>query len=51
MLVQDFQAGHHGRDLGFWNGTDLAIQNLHVTSMPPIKFGLNPTYGLEEDRV
>ena len=44
MSFQDFQAGHHGGHLGSWNWTNLAILNLHVTPMPPTKFGLNPTY-------
>ena len=30
----------------YWNITILAILNLHVISMLPIKFGLNPHYGL-----
>ena len=38
---QDFQAGHHDGHLGYWNETTLAILNLHVTPMPPTKFGLN----------
>ena len=33
-------AGH----LGYRNGTILAILNLHVATMPSIKFHLNPTY-------
>ena len=44
MLFQDFQAGHHGGHLGHWNATNLVILNLHVTQMPPTKFGLNLTY-------
>ena len=44
MSFKDFQAGHHGGHLGFWNGTNLAILNLHVTQIPTNKFGLNPTY-------
>ena len=40
-----FQDGRHGSHLGYRNGTILAILNLHVTTMPPIKFQLNPTYG------
>ena len=35
----------------FDNGTILAILNLSVTVMPPIKFWLNPTYGLGGDVV
>ena len=30
MSFQDFQAGHHGGHLGYWNRTHLAIVNLHV---------------------
>ena len=48
---QDFQAGHHGDNLGYRNGTNLAILNLHVTTMPPTKVGLNPTYRLGADMV
>ena len=43
-LFQDFQAGHNGGQFGYWNETNLAILNLHVTPMPPTIFGLNPTY-------
>ena len=32
--------------LGYRNGIILAILNLCVTVMPPIKFQLNQTYGL-----
>ena len=35
-----------GSHLGYQNGTILAILNLYVAAMPPIKFQLNPTYGL-----
>ena len=51
MSFPDFQDGHHGGHLRYWNGTNLAILNLHVMSMPPTKFGLNPTYRLGEDMV
>ena len=44
MSFEEFQGGR----LGYWNGTILAILNLCVTVMPPIKFQLNRTYGLEE---
>ena len=43
---EDFQAGHHGGALGYWNETILAILNLYTALMPPIKFQFNPTYGL-----
>ena len=39
MSFEDFQDGRH---------TILAILNLYVVLMPPIKFRLNLTYGLEE---
>ena len=48
MSFQDFQAGYHGGHLGDWNGTNLAILNLHVTQMPPTKGRLNPTYIREQ---
>ena len=51
MLFQDFQAGHHGGHLGYWNGTSLAILNLHVTPKPPTKFEINLTYCLGADLV
>ena len=44
MSFQDFQDGHHCGHLGYWNRTNLAILNCHVTQMPPTKFGLNLTY-------
>ena len=37
--------------IGYWKGTFLAILNLYVTVMPPIKFRLNLTYGLGGDVV
>ena len=43
MSFEDFQDGHH---LGYRNEMILAILNLYVAPMPPIKFRLNPTYGL-----
>ena len=51
MSFQDFQAGHHGGHLGYLNGTNLAILNLHVTQMRPAKVGLNPTYRSGADMV
>ena len=42
MSFEEFQDGRH---LGYWSRTILAILNLHVASMPPTKFQLNPTYG------
>ena len=35
----------YGGHLGYWDGPILAILNLYVTPMPPIKFRLNLTYG------
>ena len=46
MSFEEFQDGDH---LGYLNGTILAILNLCVTVMLPIKFWLNPTFGLGED--
>ena len=51
MSFEEFQDGRHGGHLGYWNGTVLAILNIYVTSMPPIKFRLNPIYGLGGDVV
>ena len=49
--VEDFQGGHHGGHPGYQNGTILAILNLYVALMPPIKLQLNPTYSLGGDVV
>ena len=49
MSFEEFQDSRHGDHLGYQNGTILAILSLYVTPMPPIKFRLNPTYGLGED--
>ena len=38
-----------GGHLGYGNGTILAILNLYLAPLPPIKFQLNPTNGLEGD--
>ena len=46
MWFEDFQDGHHGSHHGYQNSMVVAILNLYVASMPPIKFQLNPTYGL-----
>ena len=46
MLFEEFQDGGH---LGYQNGMIIAILNLHVIVMLPIKFQLNPTYGLGGD--
>ena len=46
---EEFQNGRHGGHLRYQNGTILAILNLHVAIMPPIKFQFNPTYGSGED--
>ena len=50
ISFQDFQAGHHGGNLGYWNGTNLAILNLHGSPNPPTKVGLNPIYRSGADR-
>ena len=44
MSFDEFHDGRHGGHLWYRNGTSLAILNLCVTVMPPIKFWLNPTY-------
>ena len=49
MLFEEFQDNRHGGHLGIWNRTILAILNLYVAPMPPIKFWLNPTYSLGGD--
>ena len=49
MPFEEFQDDHHGDNLGYPNRTILAILNLHVATMPPTKFQLNPTYGSGED--
>ena len=51
MLFEVFQDGRHGSHLGYRNGMILAILNLYVAPMPPIKFRLNPTYGFGGDVV
>ena len=48
MSFEEFQDGGH---LGYCNGTILAILNLYVAPMPPLKFRLNLTYGFEGDVV
>ena len=50
MSFDEFQDGHHD-DLGYWNGTILAILNLYVAPMLPIKFRLNLPYSLGGDVV
>ena len=45
MSFEEFQYGRQG----YRNGTILAILNLCVAPMPPIKFRLNLTYGFEGD--
>ena len=51
MSFEDFQDGCHGGHLGKPNGTILAILNLYVALVLPIKFQLNPTYSLGGDVV
>ena len=45
MRFEDFQDSHCGGHLRYQTRTILAILNLYVTTMPPIKFELNPHYG------
>ena len=49
MLFEEFQDGRPGGYFGYRNGTILAILTIHVATMPPTKFQLNPTYGSGED--
>ena len=55
MSFEEFQDGHrggplgYGSNLGYRNAVILAILNLCVTVMSPIKYQLNRTYGLGED--
>ena len=51
MSFEEFQDDRHGDHLGYQNGMILAIMNLSVTVMPPIKFQLNQTLGLGGDVV
>ena len=41
MSFEEFQDGCHDGNLGYKNGTILAILNLYVALMPPTKFRLN----------
>ena len=43
MSLEEFQDGRRSGHLGYRNGTILAILNLCVTPMLPIKFWFNPT--------
>ena len=47
MSFEEIQDGRHR----YWNGTSLAILNLYVAPMFPIKFRLNLTYGFGGDIV
>ena len=49
MLFEEFQDDARGGHPGYQNGMILAILNLCVTVMPPIKFWLNLTYSLGGD--
>ena len=49
MLFEEFQDDDHAFYLGYWNGMILAILNLYVAQMLPVKFRLNQTYGLGGD--
>ena len=46
ISFEEFQDGPRGGHLGYRKGMILAILNLCVTVMLPIKFWLNPTYSL-----
>ena len=48
-MFEEFQDGHSGSHLGYGIGTILAILNLYVALMPPIKFGLHLTYMVWEE--
>ena len=51
MSFEEFQDVRCSSHLGCRNETNLTILNLHVFSMPPTKFQLNPTYRLGADVV
>ena len=51
MPFEEFKDSPHSNHLGYRNETILAILNLYVTPMPPIKFRLNLTYSLGGDVV
>ena len=51
MSFKELQDGLSGGYLGYRNGTILAILNLYVTVMTPIKFRLSTTYGLGDNVV
>ena len=51
MSFEEFQDGSYSGHLGYWKGMILAILNLCVSLMPPIKFLLNPTYSFGVDVV
>ena len=46
MSFDDFQDGRSGSNLEYLTGMILTTLNIYVTPMTPIKFQLNPTYGL-----
>ena len=48
-MFEEFQYGHSGGHLGYQIRKILAILNLYVTVIPPIKFRLNRTYGFGGD--
>ena len=45
LSFEEFQDGRHGGHLGYRDGMILAVLNLCLTVMPPIKFQLSRTYG------
>ena len=44
MTSEEFQDGVHGGHLRYRNGTTLALLNLYVAPMPPIKFWLKTVW-------
>ena len=51
LTIEDLQDGCCGCHRGYCNNMFLAILNLNVTPMPPIKFWLNLTYHSGADEV
>ena len=51
MWFEDFEDGHPGSHLWYQNRRILAVLNLYVAYMPPIRFQLNPTNGFGGDVV
>ena len=51
MSFEEFQDGLHDGHLGYQNRMTLAILNLYVALVPPIKFQHSLTYGFGGDVV